>query len=276
MQKTSLPSPHPAAVAKFPRWLQALRNARRIPEIARLYRSSRTFYPLVQDYLKLRKEQYPWTFTSSFGNKIELNDWWDVTTVWSVFAGREYDVHPTDRTILDFGANIGVFSLYASEISVQARIDAYEPFPSTHERLVTTIEANGLSRRVKCFNEGVGAVDGVAAMRLDNLVSVCGRVDVWDKQDSNAVQVKLSSFEDALDRMDVSNIDFVKMDIEGSEEEILLGCSPNSFKRFNRISVEIHKPTVLKNIVARLRSYGFEQCKRHSHGDEQTVTFQKW
>ena len=189
MQKTSLPSPHPAAVAKFPRWLQALRNSRRIPEIARLYRSSRTFYPLVQDYLKLRKEQYPWTFTSSFGNKIELNDWWDVTTVWSVFAGREYDVHPTDRTILDFGANIGVFSLYASEISVQARIDAYEPFPSTHERLVTTIEANGLSRRVKCFNEGVGAVDGVAAMRLDNLVSVCGRVDVWDKQDSNAVQV---------------------------------------------------------------------------------------
>jgi FkbM family methyltransferase len=262
-------------IAKFPRWLQALRNARRIPEIARVYRSSRTFYPLVQDYLKLRKEQYPWTYVSSFGNKVELKDWWDVTTVWSVFAGREYDVHPTDRTILDFGANIGVFSLYASEIGVQARIDAYEPFPSTYERLVTNIAANGLSGRVKCFNEGVGAVHGVAAMRLDNSVSVCGRVDVLDKKDSNTVEVKISSFEDALERMDVSNIDFVKMDIEGSEEEILLDCSPNSFKKFTRISVEIHKPSVVKDIVARLRSFGFEPRKRHSHGIEQTITLER-
>jgi FkbM family methyltransferase len=240
-----------------------------------LYGSSRTFYPLVQDYLKLRKEKYPWTFMSSFGNKVELKDWWDVTTVWSVFAGREYGVHPTDRTILDLGANIGVFSLYASEICVQARIDAYEPFPSTYERLVTNIESNGLSRRVKCFNEGVGAVNGVAAMRLDNTVSVCGRVDVLDKKDSNAVEVKISSFEDALERMEVSNVDFVKMDIEGSEEEILLGCSPNSFKQFTRISVEIHKPSVVKDIVARLRSFGFEPRKRHSHGIEQTITLQK-
>jgi FkbM family methyltransferase len=263
------------SIVKFPRWLQTLGHVRRILEFGRLYGSTRSFYPLVQDYLKLRNEQYPWTFRSSLGNKIELHDWWDVTTVWSIFAGREYPVHPTDSTILDFGANIGVFSLYASEISLQAKIDAYEPFPSTYGRLLSNVAGNSSSSRIRSFNEGVGTVHGVAAMRLDNKVSVCGRVSEYDKHDSNTIQVKISSFEDAIERMEVTNIDFVKMDIEGSEEELLLGCSPKTFKQFTRISVEIHKPSVVKDIVARLGSYGFEPSERRSHGDEQTITFQR-
>ncbi len=53
-----------------------------------------------------------------------------------------------DTIIVDAGANIGAFTLFAARRAPAAKIVAVEPFPKTHARLTKTIAQNRLEDRV--------------------------------------------------------------------------------------------------------------------------------
>ena len=65
-----------------------------------------------------------------------------------IFVCRCYDVQPKDRVILDAGANVGLFAVWAAKEAPQSRIISAEPHPTTFERLQQTIRMNGLAERV--------------------------------------------------------------------------------------------------------------------------------
>ena len=67
-------------------------------------------------------------------------------------------VRPSDRVVIDAGANIGLFACYATRRSPAARVVCIEPFPATYERLRETIRANRLDDRVTCLNQALDSV----------------------------------------------------------------------------------------------------------------------
>jgi FkbM family methyltransferase len=149
-------------------------------------------------------------------------------------------VKPGD-TVLDIGANIGLVSLrLAKRVGPSGVVHAFEPNPTIADRLVSSLRASDATNvKVHRFalGEAVGTLplsvpEGNAGMGSLVAGRVCGEAcDV-------AVQ--------RLDDFDFGPIDFIKMDVEGFEE--------NVFRGFSR-TLERQPPKVIL----------FEQNDEHGH-----------
>lgn len=140
----------------------------------------------------------------------------DVVTLGEVF--HEYDYEPpevvaaalgTPSRILDLGANIGLFGLYAVGRWPSARVDAFEPDPANAAVHQRSIVGNGLGARWFLQQEAAGAEDGMARF-------ASGGVALSSLDESGDIVVTVR---DVLDAM--AGADLVKMDIEGGEWPIL-------------------------------------------------------
>ena len=144
----------------------------------------------------------------------------DTVTLGEVFHERYYlpvrEVeHALARVarIVDLGANIGLFGVFAATCWPEAEILAFEPDPANaavHER---TIAINALEQRWKLIRAAAGARDGRAAF-------VAGGVALSHLADAGGEEPAIEvSVQDVLPRL--AHTDLLKMDIEGGEWAIL-------------------------------------------------------
>ncbi|HBJ36510.1 MAG TPA: hypothetical protein DDZ51_17510 [Planctomycetaceae bacterium] len=162
-------------------------------------------------------------------------------------------------TIIDAGANIGVFSMEIVRLNPACRVLAFEPFEENFQLL----EANLLAIGNKTVNTYLGALAGVS-----------GRGKIVDggarSQDHRLFPTELQSneidsrttvatyfFADALRLADVETIALFKCDIEGSEAELFRHAEPSYIKRIRRFAIEWHehiKPGTLKMLCEKLQA----------------------
>lgn len=139
----------------------------------------------------------------------------DVVTLGEIFHRPDYEppspgwiVRP-DR-ILDLGANVGMFGLWAHARWPRARITAYEADPANAAVHARVIQRNGLDDRWRLVRAAAGASDGKArfasgAVALSHVVEEGGDLEV--------------DLRDVLP--EIAETDLLKMDIEGGEWAIL-------------------------------------------------------
>src|SRR5712672_2377965 len=121
------------------RALEVLSYTTRTPEIVRCAAETSQWIGVTGALLGFSHPAYPSNLRLRRGEPIALQELADLKTFWQIFARRVYRVSASDRTIVDIGANIGLFALYAARQAPAARIFAVEPFPSTFERLLQTV-----------------------------------------------------------------------------------------------------------------------------------------
>jgi FkbM family methyltransferase len=144
----------------------------------------------------------------------------DVVTLGEVFHERDYrppsgagHVLAQPRNIVDLGANIGLFGVFAAAQWPEAEILAFEPDPANAAVHEQTISSNGLQGRWKLIRAAAGAADRHAAFATGQ-IALSHLSDGQDDGPTIEVPVR-----DVLAR--VANADLLKMDIEGGEWEIL-------------------------------------------------------
>lgn len=117
--------------------------------------------------------------------------------------------------ILDLGANVGLFGLFAAARWPQARIVGYEPDPANAAVHRRTLSANGLEARWTLVGTASGNRDGEMrfAGGLDALSHLVGQ---GADEGGPTINVPVR---DVLPQLCAA--DLVKMDIEGGEWEIL-------------------------------------------------------
>ena len=187
-----------------------------------------------------------------------LREPYDLKTFWQVFLHRCYSVRSTDRNIIDAGANIGLFTLYAARQAPNARILAIEPFPATFERLSQAMREHGLSDRVECLNCALCGSEEPRVMKPTSQPSQMQRVSTGDVQ--GGIPVAAQTLSRIIDRIE-GEIDLLKVDIEGSEYEVLFNTDTKHLKRVRRMVLEYHgdvEPYTHAQLFARLASNGFE------------------
>jgi FkbM family methyltransferase len=207
-----------------------------------------------------------------------LHEHMDTVVFWLVFARRHYPVSSSHRVIVDIGANIGTFTLYAAREAPQARIIAVEPFPDTFRRLEEMIDTNGLRERVTAVNCAVSGKRGEQKMdsaagipsqyrRIHSAETATLNADhrgpAATLPDESGVPIRAETLGDMLDQAGVSAADLVKMNIHGSEYEVLLGTEADVLQRCRQISVQYHSMPPQMNlnkqqIFERLKSFGFQ------------------
>ena len=170
-----------------------------------------------------------------------FEEFYDLETLWQIFFHRVYDVRPSDRVVIDAGANIGLFACYATRRSPAARVVCIEPFPATYERLRQTIRANRLDDRVTCLNQALDSSEGTAAMTSAAEASQMYRLASGDRG-AGSVTVRTLTLARLIEDLATDTIDLLKMDIEGSEYNVLLTTPREILHRIRRINVEYHEP----------------------------------
>ncbi len=147
----------------------------------------------------------------------------DSATLAEIFYRGDYIPPPEVRAaigacerVLDLGANIGLFGVFAASQWPSAAIVGYEADPGNYEVLRRTIELNGLASRWSAVCAAAGAHDGevelAAGRAMESFVLAEGATPSIP-----TIRVPMC---DVLAQ--ASAADLVKIDIEGGEWEILL------------------------------------------------------
>jgi FkbM family methyltransferase len=134
-------------------------------------------------------------------------------------------------TVVDVGANHGMFSLEAAHlIGRDGLVHAFEPTPRTRELLRSNLAANGLST-VKVFSSALGDASGTASLRVHNELSglnTLAALDVtWNHQKLAAdeiINVPVTTLSAHAAAEGLGHIDFLKIDVEGFELSVIRGA----------------------------------------------------
>ncbi len=246
------------------------KHLNRAPEILRCARHTGDWLRLALCYAGLRQSKFPLEVQLRDGLSFEFRDLADVATWWQIFYRNVYPVEPTDRVIIDAGANIGAFTLYALAGSLEAKVIAIEPFPSTFARLQAAVARSPYRGRVRLINAALSAAPGSVAMQAGEIGSQFRRVLSNDSAQP-AVAVPSCTLPEILDSAG-TEIDFLKMDIEGSEYASILSSPAETLRRIRRIAMEFHplytpdapKPADLFEYFA---DAGFNATEIQDHGE---------
>ena len=181
----------------------------------------------------------PYVFRS--GAQLQIGRGVDHVPIIEVFLREEYGRIADGATILDLGANIGTFSVYAATSARGVRIWAYEPLADFHSLLAKNVEINRLGGAIRCFNCAVGADTGRRQLVVENeAFSFPTLLAPEGIRAGRRVEVECTALIEILDSNSLQHVDLVKMDCEGSEYEILYGAPDACFERIREIRMEYH------------------------------------
>lgn len=145
-------------------------------------------------------------------------------------------------TILDLGANIGLFSLYSAQYA--AKIIAVEPSSVIFKSLQKNIESNKLDQIVTPVQAAIGAENGKMELfgsDVNLTMFSAHRANIHNEKTETVKQLGLNTL---LDLHSLTHVDFLKMDIEGSEFEVLASDEfMKASKKIDFIMGEIHSWT---------------------------------
>ena len=138
--------------------------------------------------------------------------------------------------VLDLGANIGAFSLRCALARPDIFVHAYEPGPQNAQILRANVALNPSVRgRIEIFEEAAFGQTGMSYWRFD--AANPGGSAMTDSPEGVPVQTRC--FEEMLARCE-RPVALVKIDIEGSEYELLDATTREMWASVPAVMVELH------------------------------------
>jgi FkbM family methyltransferase len=136
-------------------------------------------------------------------------------------------------SVYDIGANVGFYTLLASEIvGPEGHVASFEPLPENLKYLKRHIEMNHLAN-VTLFSKAVGDEEGHAFFSVTSNRS--GDRMMGHLADDKGIPVEICALDPMLDRSEIKPPDFLKIDVEGAELHVLQG---------GRILIDKYKPVI--------------------------------
>jgi FkbM family methyltransferase len=158
----------------------------------------------------------------------------------SVNVDRDYDLPGVNwkemKAIVDIGAHVGTFTVWAASRAPKARILAVEPNPETFTFLERNIRDNGLQDRVVAVNAAVGAMAGAGTLELVEH-SLGTRLA---RDGSGTVKVAVQTIPSLLEAAELSHVDLLKIDCEGMEYEVFKALGSEVLSHLDAIACEYH------------------------------------
>ena len=199
----------------------------------------------------------------------------DFYTIYEIFRDGEYDkilkiIDGKVRLVVDLGANIGCSIRLWTDQFPECQVLAIEPDRSNLQVCRRNIDLGHSSRRVTLF-EGcaVGSPRSVffASRNFDNQFTIRQADQIPGAKIASGITVSdmIKGLDDKLD------IDILKCDVEGAEEEIFK-FSNDWIKRVRFLAIEIHHPYTIEELQEDLANAGgsFDLINRDIEPDGRT------
>jgi FkbM family methyltransferase len=181
-------------------------------------------------------------------------------------------------TVIDAGANVGVFTLFCKLKHPGAVVHAFEPIKSTYNVLAKNVALHGLEG-VHLHNCALGDEDGAertltfypnapgnttahpeSKRALERLlgqsIGAERAGDLFRSPTSCAARVRTLSA--VVEAEQIGAIDFLKIDVEGDELAVLQGLSDHHLGAVRQIAAEVHNELLRLKVQALLSKKNFD------------------
>lgn len=169
--------------------------------------------------------------------------------------------------IIDAGAHIGLATLYFKKNYPTAEIIAIEPLPENFQLLTNNVERNQLEN-VTLINKALAPVTNSIVIYADtsnnHWFSTAGiKAGAWNGQ-QNSRQTNLPAL--PLTDFLTSSVDFMKMDIEAAEQDVLIAAG-SQLRQIRHMIIEFHPVAnqSLTQLIQFLKQLGFRVHVDHEN-----------
>ena len=163
-----------------------------------------------------------------------------------------------DDIVIDVGAHIGLFALFASQYCKNGQIYCFEPVGENYKLLLDNIKLNHLTS-ITPFNSAVSDKSSKVKIFLHDDES--SHSVYTANPNSNSVEVSSVTLNDFFKKTKIKKCDFLKLDCEGAEYDIIDSITSENFGVIEKIVMECHfansKPLLLKNLIKTLEKFSF-------------------
>ncbi len=193
---------------------------------------------------------------------------WEIHTL-QRYLHPGFELRPTDN-VLDVGGNLGMFMLWAAPQVPQGRVVTVEPTPRAHFCLALNIVKNGLAN-VTALNTAIGrdggrmdmvTYPGIEALSHGSHIRpplLARLLAKWPHR-SEKVTVAEISLGRVMDEQRLATVNYLKLDCEGAEFEIIRTTGAAHWRRVERIAIEYHesgRDRKRGELVSILKGHGF-------------------
>lgn len=164
----------------------------------------------------------------------------DLITALIIFARKDYGKIKPGSIVVDIGANIGIFSLFAAHSGAK-KIFAIEPNSESFAVLNDNIISNGLQSVVKPIKSAVSDIHGEKVLiPVKSSPYNAVKETILNEEDptNNYETVSTTTLETIISENDIEIIDLLKIDCEGHEFRIVPSLSPSLLEKIREIKME--------------------------------------
>jgi amino acid adenylation domain-containing protein/FkbM family methyltransferase len=193
--------------------------------------------------------------------------------------------------IFDVGANIGLFSLFANHMCKNPKIYAFEPNPAVFKLLEANVSLYG--SEISLFQLGLAEASKTATFTFFQGSSIqsgfyvdaasekaIAKAVIMNQQKKEAVDMaefvketdymlnqrfspltitaKLTTLSNVIEQEDIDCIHLLKINVEKSELDVLMGIKDNNWKKIEQIIVKVDLKETLDLILSVLIEKGYE------------------
>lgn len=158
-------------------------------------------------------------FNLDISNMVDYHLYYDLNEPYS--KSIENDIKSA-AVIFDIGANIGSTALYFGKINPDAKIFAFEPHKVSFGKAVENIRLNNHLENIAIYNIGLGSSDTEQKL-YEVHPNNPGMNRILKTGNYSYTEIHIETLDRFVAVNNIQAIDFIKIDVEGYEHEVLKG-----------------------------------------------------
>jgi FkbM family methyltransferase len=187
------------------------------------------------------------SFAYTLGDRRVVYDPHRSAIGWNIFFDGGFEREELDlcaqfitpeSTVLDIGANIGIHSIWFSTLANNGRVISFEPSRSTFSLLLENVKDIG---NIIPLNTGISDTSGIFTFYECDDNALSGLKDTLRSPVARRTSIVCHRGDDIVASLHLDKVDFIKIDVEGLEKNVLDGL---------RQTIDAHRPIIFCEIYA--------------------------
>lgn len=159
---------------------------------------------------------------------LDVDDMAQIPLYYNIYEWRDtptiISLAQDTTTIVDIGGNIGQMAMLFAQYA--KKVYTFEPIPATANRLEQNIGLNGLNEKVILSRVALTNYKGKIKFGLPPKSNRgTGSTVITEQSKNNTIEVESVTLDEFIERNNITDVDLIKMDIEGAELFALRGMT---------------------------------------------------